>query len=61
MGVHGPNSDRREAGALDPAASRATQDVMRAATANPLSDAQLERIVRLALGKRVRAGGGVQG
>jgi hypothetical protein len=27
--------------------------VIRAATANPLSDAQLERIVKLALGKRV--------
>jgi hypothetical protein len=53
MCAHSPNSDRKEAGALDPAASRATQAVMRAATANPLSDAQLERIVRLALGKRV--------
>ncbi len=53
MGMHRPNLDRQEAGALDPAASRATQAVMRAATANPLSDAQLERIVKLALGKRV--------
>jgi len=53
MGAHSPNRDRREASALDPAASRATQAVMRAAMANPLSDAQLERIVKLALGKRV--------
>jgi hypothetical protein len=45
--------DRKEAGSLDPAAGRATQAVMRAATADPLSDSQLERIVRLALGKRV--------
>jgi hypothetical protein len=53
MNAHGLNPDWEEAGALDPAASRATQAVMRAATANPLSDAQLERIVKLALGKRV--------
>ncbi len=53
MGMHRPDLGRQEAGALDPAASRATQAVMRAATANPLSDAQLERIVKLALGKRV--------
>jgi hypothetical protein len=55
MTAHGPNPDWEEAGALDPAASRATQAVMRAATANPLSDTQLERIVKLALGKRVPA------
>ncbi len=53
MGMHCPNLGRNEAGALDPAASRATQAVMTAATANPLSDTQLERVVRLALGKRV--------
>jgi hypothetical protein len=53
MGVHRLNLGRKEAGALDLAASRATQAVMRAATADPLSDAQLERIVKLALGKRV--------
>jgi hypothetical protein len=53
MVAHDPNQDQKEAGALDLAASRATQAVMRAATANPLSDAQLERIVKLALGKRV--------
>jgi hypothetical protein len=64
MVAHDPNQDQKEAGALDPAASRATKAVMRAATANPLSDAQLERIVKLALGKRVpvaptaTAGGG---
>jgi hypothetical protein len=39
MGVHRPNLGRKEAGALDPAASRATQAVMRAATADPLSHA----------------------
>ncbi len=55
MGAHRPNLDQQEAGDLDPAASRATQAVMRAATAYPLSDAQLERIVKLALGKRVLA------
>jgi hypothetical protein len=53
MGMQRSNLGRKEAGALDPMASRATQAVMRAATANPLSDAQLERIVKLALGKRV--------
>ncbi len=53
MGVHRQNLGRKEAGTLDPAASRATQAVMRAATADPLSDAQLEQIVKLALGKRV--------
>jgi hypothetical protein len=55
MNAHGPNPDWEESGALDPTASRATQAVMEAATANPLSDAQLERIVKLALGKRVPA------
>jgi hypothetical protein len=53
IGMHRPNLGRKEAGALDLAASRATQTVMRAATANPLSDAQLEQIVKLAFGKRV--------
>jgi hypothetical protein len=43
MGMHRPNLDQEEAGDLDPTASRATQAVMRAATAYPLSDAQLER------------------
>ncbi len=55
MGMHRPSLDQEEAGDLDPAASRATQAVMRAATAYPLSDAQLEGIVKLALGKRVLA------
>jgi hypothetical protein len=36
-------------------ASRAAQAVMRAVTAYPLSDAQLERVVKLALGKRILA------
>jgi hypothetical protein len=53
MGAHRPNPGRKEAGTIDPAASRAAQAVMRTATADPLSDAQLERIVKLALGKRV--------
>jgi hypothetical protein len=43
----------KEAGGLNPAASRAAQAVMRTATADPFSDSQLERVVRLALGKRV--------
>jgi hypothetical protein len=55
MGMHCPNLGQEKAVDLDPTASRATQAVMRAATAYPLSDAQLERIVRLALGKRVLA------
>jgi hypothetical protein len=55
MGLHCPNLGQEEAGDLDSAASRALQAVMRAVTAYPLSDAQLERIVRLALGKRVLA------
>ncbi len=54
-GVRCPNLGQEEAGDLDLAASRAAQAVMRAVTAYPLSDAQLERIVRLALGKRVLA------
>jgi hypothetical protein len=41
MGMHCPHQDQQEAGDLNPAASRATQAVMRAATAYPLSDAQL--------------------
>ncbi len=53
MVAHNPIQDQKEPGALDPAASRAMEAVMRAVTANPLSDAQLERIVKLALGKRV--------
>ncbi len=55
MGMHRPILNQEEVGDLDPAASRATQAVMRAAAAYPLSNAQLERIVKLALGKRVLA------
>jgi hypothetical protein len=55
MGVHHSNLDQEEAGDFDLTASMAAQAVMRAVTAYPLSDAQLERIVRLALGKRVLA------
>jgi hypothetical protein len=51
----GGEENRSEAGDLSPAARRAAQAVMRAATADPLSDSQLERVVRLALGKRVPA------
>jgi hypothetical protein len=53
MGVHHSNLDREEAGDFDLTDSKAAQAVMRTVTAYPLSDAQLERIVRLALGKRV--------
>jgi hypothetical protein len=55
MGMHRLNLDQEEAGDLDLTASRAAQAVMRVATAYPLSDAQLEWIVKLALGKRVLA------
>jgi hypothetical protein len=52
----GKEGSRKEAGgSLSPAARRAAQAVMRAATTDPLSDSQLERVVRLALGKRVPA------
>jgi hypothetical protein len=53
LGVRRPNQDRGEAGDFDLADSKAAQTVMRAVTAYPLNDMQLERIVRLALGKRV--------
>ncbi len=53
MGVHHSNVDREEAGDFDLTESKAAQAVMRAVTAYPLNDAQLERIVRLALWKRV--------
>jgi hypothetical protein len=51
----GKEESRNEAGGLSPAARRAAQAVMSATTADPLSDSQLERVVRLALGKRVPA------
>ncbi len=47
----GKEETRDEAVGLSPAA----QAVMRTVTADPLSDSQLERVVRLALGKRVPA------
>jgi hypothetical protein len=53
LGVRRPEQDCGEAGDFDLADSKAAQTVMRAVTAYPLNDAQLERIVRLALGKRV--------
>jgi hypothetical protein len=53
----GEEESRKEVGSLDPAAGRAAQAVMRAATADPLSDSQLERVEKLALGKRVHAAG----
>jgi hypothetical protein len=57
IGVRCPSRDgkenRNEADSLSPTARRAVQAVMDAARADPLSDLQLERVVRLALGKRV--------
>jgi hypothetical protein len=53
LGVRRPDRDCGEAGDFDLADSKAVQTVMRAVTAYPLNDMQLERIVRLALGKRV--------
>jgi hypothetical protein len=55
MGVRHPSLDQEEARDFDLTASKAAQAVMRAVTAYPLSDAQLEWIVRLALGKRILA------
>jgi hypothetical protein len=48
-----PDQDCGEAGDFDLTNSKAAQTVMRAVTSYPLSDTQLERIVKLALGKRV--------
>ncbi len=53
MGARRPNQDCGEDGDFDLADSKAAQTVMRAVTAYPLNDMQLERIVKLALGKRV--------
>ncbi len=53
----GEEEGRKKAGSLNPAAGRAAQAVMRAATADPLRDSQLERVVKLPLGKRVPAAG----
>jgi hypothetical protein len=55
MGVRHPSLDQEEVSDFDLATSRAAQTVMRAVTAYPLSDAQLERVVKLALGKRILA------
>jgi hypothetical protein len=46
----GEEESRGEASGLSPAAARAGQAVMRAATTDPVSNSQLERVVRLALG-----------
>ncbi len=53
LGVRRPDQDRGETSDFDLVDSKAAQTVMRAVTAYPLNDAQLERIVKLALGKRV--------
>ncbi len=53
MGVRRPDHDCGEASDFDLADSKAAQVVMRAVTAFPLKNMQLERIVKLALGKRV--------
>ncbi len=55
MGVRHPSLDQEEASDFDLTTSRAAQTVMRTVTAYPLSDAQLERVVKLALGKRILA------
>jgi hypothetical protein len=67
LGARRPNQDNGEASDFDLADSKAAQTVMRTVTAYPLNDAQLERIVKLALGKRIleaaitTAGGGPSG
>jgi hypothetical protein len=67
LGVRRPDQDCGDASDFDLADSKAAQTVMRAVTAYPLNDMQLERIVKLALGKRVleattaTAGGGPPG
>jgi hypothetical protein len=53
LGVRRPDQGCGEASDFDLADSKAAQTVMRAVTAYPLNDMQLERIVKLALGKRV--------
>ncbi len=45
LGVRCPDRDHEEAGGFDPADSKVAQTVMRAVTAYPLNDAQLERVV----------------
>jgi hypothetical protein len=67
LGVRRPDQDCGEASDFDLADSKAAQTVMRTVTACPLTDAQLERVVKLALGKRIleaaitTAGGGPPG
>ena len=51
LGVSRPDQDCGEASDFDLADSKAVQVVMRAVTAYPLNDMQLERIVKLALGR----------
>jgi hypothetical protein len=64
LGVRRPDQDCGEASDFDLAKSKAAQTVMRIFTAYPLTDTQLERVVKLALGKRIleaaitTAGGG---
>ena len=53
LGVRCTDQDCGEAGDFDLADSKAAQTVMRAVTAYPLNDMQLDRIVKLALGKRI--------
>jgi hypothetical protein len=53
LGVRRPDQDCGEASDFDLTDSKAAQAVMRAVTAYPLNDMQLERIVKLALGKRI--------
>ncbi|MFN9908724.1 MAG: hypothetical protein ACK56F_21790, partial [bacterium] len=53
LGVRRPDQDCGEASDFNIADSKAAQTVMRIVTAYPLTDAQLERIVKLALGKRI--------
>jgi len=52
LGVRRPDQDCGEASDFDLADSKAAQAVMRIVTAYPLTDAQLERVVKLALGKK---------
>ncbi len=53
LGVRRPDQDCGEASDFNIADSKAAQTVMRIVTAYPLTDAQLERVVKLALGKRI--------
>jgi hypothetical protein len=53
MGVRRLDQDCEEVSDFDLADNKAAQTVMRAVTAYPLNDMKLERILKLALGKRV--------